>query len=112
MTAYRDQYASVFLGGQNVVLLTISPDTPEDLYSWAADLSFPGLFGSDPDGSAYAALGGALRPNTGTPSERTLFVIGPDGIITKVVPDFNEVDPMAYEELKAEIERVTPEPTG
>lgn len=109
MTAYRDQYASVFHGGRNVVLIAISNDTREALQSWAKDADFPFLFGSDPDGSAYAALGGARRGG-GRPSARSVIVVGPDGRIAEVIPDFNEVDPTAYEELKAVVDRVTPDP--
>src|SRR5687767_15523185 len=108
MTAYRDQYASLFHDGRDVVLIAISPDTPDALHSWAADLSFQGLFGSDPTGAAYRAFGGNLRPNSGSPAERTVFVVDPEGRIALTVPDFNEVDPTAYEEIKAAIDKVTP----
>ncbi|UCG89333.1 MAG: redoxin domain-containing protein, partial [Gemmatimonadota bacterium] len=47
MHAYRDQYATVFKGGQDVVLIAISADSPEDLQSWAADDDFPFLLASD-----------------------------------------------------------------
>jgi hypothetical protein len=39
---------------------------------------------------------------------RTLYVIGPDGRIAHVAAPFREIDPLAYEELKAAIDRVTP----
>lgn len=115
MTAYRDQYArdengtgNVFHGGQNVVLIALSPDSPADLQSWAYDLDFPGLFASDPDARVLRSFGGVTRPGGNTPTERTLFVIDPEGRIAYVDADFDEVDPMAYEELKAVIDRVTP----
>ncbi|MBI4521593.1 MAG: redoxin domain-containing protein [Gemmatimonadetes bacterium] len=108
MTAYRDQYASVFRDGQNVVLIALSPDAPDALQSWAYDLDFPGLFGSDPEARALRAFGGVTRPGGNSPTERTLFVIDPEGRIAHVDADFDEVDPMAYEELKAAIEKVTP----
>jgi hypothetical protein len=40
---------------------------------------------------------------------RTVVVVGPDGRIAHVIPRFNQVDPAAYEELKAAIDGVVPE---
>ena len=37
MTAYRDQYASLFNDGQNVVVLGISNDPVPELASWLKD---------------------------------------------------------------------------
>ncbi len=112
MTAYRDQYASLFKGGQNVVLIGISNDSPEELRSWSKDLDFPFLFASDGenDGGTYAAYGGGLR-DSGSVDSRSVIVVGPDGRIAGVIPQFNQVDPAAYEELGAVIDRVTPEQT-
>ncbi|MGD2120494.1 MAG: redoxin domain-containing protein [Gemmatimonadota bacterium] len=107
MQAYRDQYASLFLNGQNVVLLGISNDSPEELASWAKDEDFQFLFGSDPDGSAYAAFGGDPRDN-GMPGSRAVIVVDPEGKIAAVIPRFNQVDPGAYAQLQEVIARVTP----
>jgi peroxiredoxin Q/BCP len=107
MQAYRDQYASLFRAGQNVVLIGISNDSAEELASWAKDEDFQFLFGSDPDGSAYAAFGGDPRDN-GMVGSRAVVVVGPDGRIAEVIPRFNQVDPGAYAQLKAAIDRVTP----
>jgi len=109
MQAYRDQYASLFRTGRNVVLVGISNDSAEDLASWARDDDFPFLFGSDPDGSAYAAFGGNPREG-GTVGSRAVIVVDPEGRIAEVIPRFNQVDPAAYEALKAAIDRVTPDP--
>ena len=113
MTAYRDQYASLFNGGQNVVLLGISNDSPEELGSWLRDADFPFLFASDADndGATYAAFGGGLRDNNMVDA-RSVIVVGPDGMIAGVIPQFRQVDPQAYEELAEIIDRVTPEPEG
>jgi len=111
MQAYRDQYASLFKNGQNVVLLAISNDTPQELASWAKDEDFQFLFGSDPTGSGYAAFGGDPREN-GTVGSRAVVVVGPDGRIAGVIPRFNQVDPTAYSDLGAIIDRVTPEGEG
>jgi len=41
---------------------------------------------------------------------RSVIVVGPDGRIAGVIPQFRQVDPQAYEELGAMIDAVTPEP--
>ncbi len=113
MTAYRDQYASLFNGGQNVVLVGISSDSQEELGSWLKDMDFPFLFASDADndGATYAAFGGGVRDN-GMVDSRAVIVIGPDGRIAGTIESFNQSDPMAYEQLGEVIDRVTPEPEG
>ena len=108
MQAYRDQYASLFRNGQNVVLLGISNDSPEDLASWAKDEDFQFLFGSDPEGSVYAAFGGNPRDN-GVVGSRAVIVVDPEGRIAEVIPKFNQVDPGAYAQLQEVINRVTPD---
>ena len=107
MQAYRDQYASLFRAGQDVVLIAVSNDTPEELASWAHDEDFQFLFGSDSDGSAYAAFGGDPRDG-GMVGSRAVIVVDPEGRVAEVIPRFNQVDPAAYEQLSAAIERVTP----
>jgi thioredoxin-dependent peroxiredoxin len=109
LEAYRDQYAQLFHGGRNVALMAISADPEDALESWARDGHFPFLFGSDPGSGAYAAFGGNPR-DTGVVGSRAVIVIGPDGRIAHVMPTFNQIDPAAYEELGAAIDRVTPRP--
>ncbi|MFC1660178.1 peroxiredoxin family protein [Gemmatimonadota bacterium] len=111
MQAYRDQYASLFRDGRNVVLMGISNDSPEELASWARDEDFQFLFGHDPDGASYAAFGGDPRED-GTVGSRAVIVVDPEGRIAEVIPRFNQVDPEAYQQLKAAIDRVTPDPEG
>jgi peroxiredoxin Q/BCP len=111
MQAYRDQYARVFRDGRDVVLIGIANASPEDMASWAKDADFQFLFGSDPTSSGFAAFGGNPRDG-GTVGSRTVIVVDPEGRIAQVMPRFNQVDPMAYDELKAAIDRVTPEPEG
>ena len=111
MQAYRDQYASLFRSGQNVVLIGISNDSPEELASWARDEDFQFLFGSDPDGSAYAAFGGDPRDN-GMVGSRAVVVVDPQGRIAEIIPRFNQVDPGAYEQLRTAVDRVTPDEEG
>lgn len=111
MRAYRDQYASLFNEGRNVVVMGISNDSPEELASWLHDEDFPFVFASDAgnDGATYAAFGGGLRDN-GMVDSRAIIVVGPDGRIAGVIPQFNQVDPAAYDELAAIVDEVTPEP--
>ena len=111
MRAYRDQYASLFNEGRNVIVMGISNDSPEEGASWLKDEDFPYLFLSDAgnDGETYAAFGGGLRLNNMVDS-RAVNVVGPDGRIAHVIPSFNQNDPMAYEELAEVVDRVTPEP--
>ncbi|HSM35727.1 MAG TPA: redoxin domain-containing protein [Longimicrobiales bacterium] len=106
MHAYRDQYAQIFNGGRNVVLIAISADSQEDLVSWARDDEFPFLLASDEDLEVAHAYG-AIH-TTGTVANRSLFVVGPDGRIAHRATPFREVDPTAYEELEAWVDEVTP----
>ncbi len=113
MKAYRDQYASLFTAVQNVVVLGISNDSPEELGSWLHDEDFPFLFASDAGngGQTFEAFGGSLRENLMVDS-RSVIVVGPDGRIAGTIDAFNQNDPMAYEELAEIVDRVTPEPEG
>jgi len=101
MRAYRDQYAEIFGNGEDVVLLAISRDTPEELHSWAQDEGFAFLMLSDPDGkvgNAYGAVTSSDQLNN-----RNLFIVGGDGrIVYRMVP-FREVDATSYTELAAAI---------
>ena len=95
------------------MVLAISNDSPEELRSWAYDADFPFLFASDGEneGRTYTAFGGGLRESNAVDS-RSVIVVGPDQRIAGVIPQFNQVDPAAYDELAAIIDRVTPEPEG
>ena len=109
MQAYRDQYARVFRNGQDVVLIGISNDSAYELASWARDEDFQFLFGSDPGSAGYAAFGGDPRDN-GSVGSRAVIVVDPEGRIAEVIPRFSQVDPAAYDQLKAAVDRVTPDP--
>ena len=103
MHAYRDQYAQLFHGGRNVVVIAISADTVEALESWARDDEFPFVMASDVEakvGRQYGAL--ASRPGM---TNRNLFVVGPDGKIAWRAIPFREIDPTAYEELAEALDR-------
>lgn len=104
MHAYRDQYADLLRSGQDVVLIAISTDTVEDLQSWAEDDQFQFLMASDKELDA-ARKYGAVHPR-GPVTSRNLFVVGPDGRIAYTATPFREIDPVAYEELGAALEKI------
>src|ERR671915_2414987 len=104
MNAYRDQYAKLFKNGRDVVLITISADPDTALASWARDSEFPFLFASD-TGTIVARRYGALADRPGL-TNRNLFVVGPDGRIAYRATPFREVDPKAYTELGAAIDKL------
>jgi peroxiredoxin Q/BCP len=104
MDAYRDQYATLFRNGRKVVLLAVSADSAAELASWARDKQYPFRFLSDPDGTA-GRLYGAWEPKYRL-DNRTLYVVGRDGKIAYVAAPFQEIDPKAYEDLKAAIDGV------
>ena len=106
MNAYRDQYAKLFKDGQGVVLIAISADPDTALASWAKDSEFPFLFASD-SGTAVSKKYGALADSPGM-TNRNLFVVGPDGRIAYRATPFREVDPTAYTELGAKLDRLVP----
>jgi peroxiredoxin Q/BCP len=75
MEAYRDQYATLFNNGRDVVVISISSDPDTTLASWARDAEFPILFGSDRGGTVQGAYGSY---DSGRLDTRALFVVGPD----------------------------------
>lgn len=109
MQAYRDQYATLFRGGRDIVLIAISTDAPNELSAWARDEEFPFLFAGD-HGSVVGRRYGAFldRGERGTLNNRTLFVIDAEGRIQYVAAPFREVDPQAYTELAGALERIAP----
>ncbi len=104
MDAYRDQYATLLHNGEKVVLVAISVDPPAELTSWARDRKYPFRLLSDPDGKVGQAYG-AFEPKYKL-DNRTLFVVAPGGKIAYVANPFQEIDPQAYTDLGAAIERV------
>ncbi|HUL01616.1 MAG TPA: redoxin domain-containing protein [Gemmatimonadales bacterium] len=104
MHAYRDQYATLFRNGQNVVLIAISTDPVDTLAAWARDDQFQFLFGSD-SGAVAGRLYGAFASKYGM-DNRNLFVVGPDGRIAYRQVPFREIDPTAYTELAAALDKI------
>ncbi len=106
MHAYRDQYAQLFNGGRDVILIAISADPIEELAAWARDDQFPFLMASDAETEVARLYGALARPGL---TNRNLFVVGPDGKIAYRATPFRELDPTAYTELGAAIDRLAPE---
>ena len=105
MEAYRDQYATLFNGGRNVVAIAISVDPDTALASWARDLGTPILFGSDHDqevGKRYEAAYSTRKFNA-----RHVYVIDPDGRIVQRFVPFNELSADAYTELERAVDQVS-----
>src|SRR5919201_5015152 len=97
MEAYRDQYATLFNGGRDVVGIAVSVDPDTTQASWAREKDFPMLFASDTGGAVgrlYSAYDAEHKLDN-----RSLFVIGPDGRVTYVVRPFNVLSQDAYAEL-------------
>ena len=113
MHAYRDQYATLFHGGRNVVLLAVSVDPADTLAAWAHDDEFPFEMAAD-SGSVVGKQYGAFFARYNVDS-RALYVIRPDGRIAWRTANFRELDPSAYTELAGLINAVagpTPADTG
>lgn len=107
MDAYRDQYATLYNGGNNVVLLAISVDPDTTLAAWAREKDYPFRFLSDSSGTVgrrYGAYNFKYKSDN-----RTLFVIGPDGRIAHVEAPFREIDPTAYRRLEAVVDSIVGE---
>src|SRR4051812_42509365 len=95
MEAYRDQYATLFNNGKNVVVIGISVDPDTTLANWARDSRFPFLFASDPDQTVAKLYGSADNAM----DTRNVFVIAPNGRITGRIMKFNVLSEDAYSEL-------------
>ncbi len=99
--AYRDQYATLFNNGRNVVLLGVSVDPDTTLAAWAKESSYPGMFASD-SGQVIGKLYGSIR---GAFDARNLFVIAPDGRIAYRMISFNVLSQDAYAELEKAVDQ-------
>jgi peroxiredoxin len=108
MEAYRDQYATLFNNGRKVVVLGLSVDPDTMLYSWAKDADFPMLFGADPGGKIGQAYGAYNEQNK--MDTRALYIVSPEGKITYKTPNFRVLAQDAYDELAAEVDKLSPPP--
>jgi peroxiredoxin len=106
MEAYRDQYATLFNNGRNVVVMAVSVDADTTLAAWAKESDFPMLFLSDSGGRVGRLYNAhSARNNV---DDRSLFVIGPDGRIAYVTRPFKVLTPGAYTELGAVVDSLSP----
>jgi thioredoxin-dependent peroxiredoxin len=105
MTAYRDKWAEMFHGGQNVTVIAISTDSSSAQQAWAHDANFPMLFGSDV-GGPVGTLYGAFMPANNI-DNRYLYVIGPDGKITYTAKPFKQMVDAAYTDLGAAVAKAS-----
>jgi peroxiredoxin len=110
MEAYRDQYATLFNNGRNVVVLGISLDPDTTLVNWFRELETPILVMADADKSVsrtYQAI------NTdGTANNRHLYVLDGNGRVTYKALPFRVLVQDAYTELEAEINKLQPRREG
>jgi peroxiredoxin Q/BCP len=106
MEAYRDQYATLFNNGRDVVVIGISVDPDTALTSWARDADFPMLFASDAEGKVGTSYGAFDVRNK--VDNRSLYVVGPDGRIAYKAQPFRQMVADAYTELAAAIDKLSP----
>ena len=106
MEAYRDQYATLFNQGKDVVVIAISNDADTTLAAWARDSDFPMLFATDPGGVAGKAYGtfDGKRPY----HSRGLFVIAPGGRVAYRTPSFRVMTEQAYTDVGAVVDSLSP----
>ena len=108
MEAYRDQYATLFNNGRNVVVLGVSLDPDTTLINWFRELDTPIMVMGDADkkvSTLYQALNAA-----GTADQRHLYVIDKTGKVTYKTLPFRVMAQDAYTELEAEIDKLSPPP--
>jgi peroxiredoxin len=105
MEAYRDQYATLFNNGKNVVVIGISVDPDTTLAAWAKQSAFPIIFMSDADATASRLY--QTYSETNKMDNRHLYVIDKDGKITYKTA-FRVMAADAYTELDAEVDKVAP----
>ncbi|MGE0555907.1 MAG: peroxiredoxin family protein [Gemmatimonadales bacterium] len=105
MNAYRDQYATIFNGGENVKAFGISVDPDTTLASWAAEKDYPLTFLSDPGAAVGTQYGVAIEARGVKLDGRVVYVIGPDGKVAHVISPFRETDPTHYKELEEAVDR-------
>ena len=106
MEAYRDQYATLFNNGHNVVVIGISVDPDSTLGNWARQSDFPILFASDADAKISRMYQTYNEQNKA--DARHLYVIDRSGKITYKAQPFRVMAADAYTELDAEVDKVAP----
>ncbi len=105
MKAYRDQWTSLFGGGDNVTVLAVSTDADTTQANWAKEEGFPVTFVSDVNSVTGAPYGVGVERNGTKLMRRVLFVVGPDGRIQHIMRPFSELSADAYTELSAAVKK-------
>ena len=101
LQTFAEQYDSLF--GPDVTLVGISTDSVTTHSRFAASLNLPFRLLSDPEqrvSRQYASK------DTGGYNRRTVYVIGPDGLVKYRNMKFNALDPQAYSELRTAVKTV------
>jgi len=110
MEAYRDQYATLFKNGRNVVVIAVSVDADTTQAAWAREKEFPVVFASDAGGRVGQLYDAYDAKNA--LDNRSLFVIGADGRIAYVAKPFKVLSADAYTELGSVIDRLAKSAPG
>lgn len=105
MTTFRDQWASLFNGGNGIHVIAISMDADTTQANWAKQASLPMTFASDAKGDAGKAYG--AYPWREGMENRLLFVVGPDGRISYTAKPFKPLSADAYTELGAAVKKTS-----
>ena len=105
MTTFRDQWASLFNGGNGIHVIAISMDADTTQANWAKQASLPMTFASDPGGEAGKAYG--AYPWREGMENRLLFVVGPDGHITYTAKPFKPLSADAYTALGTAVKKTS-----
>jgi peroxiredoxin len=106
MEAYRDQYATIFNSGRNVVVLGISVDPDTTLISWFRQLETPIMVMGDTDAKVSRMY--QAHNETSKTNARHLYVIDGSGMVTYKALPFRVTVQDAYDELEAEIDKLNP----
>jgi peroxiredoxin len=110
MEAYRDQYATLFNNGRNVVVIGVSLDPDTTLINWFRELETPIMVASDLPDKKISTLYEAVNAQNPSVNNRHLYVIDPTGKVTYKALPFRAMAGDAYTELEAEIDKLAPSP--
>ncbi|HEX9564265.1 MAG TPA: redoxin domain-containing protein [Gemmatimonadaceae bacterium] len=106
MEAYRDQYATLFNNGRDVVVLGISVDPDTTLINWFRDIETPIMVMSDADASVSRTY--QAYNETSKTDARHLYVVDGAGRITYKATPFRVMAQDAFTELDAEVDKLAP----
>lgn len=100
LTKFRDQYTTLFgdHAGRDVVVVPISADGVASHAAWVKESSYPFALVADTALTAITAYGS--RMGAMPMSQRTVFVVGKDGMVKYRDLRFNALSEEAYAKLK------------